>query len=397
MKKNANYWLYACTMVFLLPACKGKPGNADDVSQLPASPVAAAKVSGAISCAYGLSPTDSVTFMKGGGVDFKETIENKDVPAAQAPAGMKWIPGGEFSMGGVNPVGMNDGGREEMRDARPVHRVYVDGFYMDESEVTNAQFAAFVKATGYVTVAEKKPTKEEYPDAPDEMLFAGSAVFTPPARKVSLNDMFQWWQYKEGADWKHPLGKGSDLKGRENYPVVHISYEDALAYAKWAGKRLPTEAEWEFAARGGKTGNLYAWGNELKPNGKWPANIFEGSFPDKDEAADGFQGIAPVKQYAPNGYGLYDIGGNVWEWCYDWYRPDYYESLQNGVTKNPQGPADSYDPQEPGLQKRVQRGGSFLCTDQYCTRYMVGTRGKGELKSSSNHIGFRCVKDYVKK
>jgi formylglycine-generating enzyme required for sulfatase activity len=358
--------------------------------------VAIAKTAGAISCTQGLTSNDSAIFMNGGGSDFKETVANTLVPTGQSPEGMVWIPGGEFSMGAVNPVGMQSGGFEQMKDARPVHQVYVDGFYMDATEVTNAQFAAFVKATGYVTVAEIKPSREEFPDAPEDKLVAGSVVFSPPAGKVGLTDYLQWWSYKNGADWKHPLGPGSDLKGKENYPVVHVSYEDAEAYARWARKRLPTEAEWEFAARGGKAGNLYAWGNELKPGGKWPANIFEGSFPDNDIADDGYQGIAPVKQYAPNGYGLYDVGGNVWEWCSDWYRPDYYEQISGSVAKNPKGPDDSYDPQEPGLQKRVQRGGSFLCTDQYCTRYMVGTRGKGEVRSATNHIGFRCVKDYVK-
>jgi formylglycine-generating enzyme required for sulfatase activity len=297
------------------------------------------KVAGAISCAYGLSPNDSIVFMNGGGADFKETRANTTRPTETTPAGMAWIPGGEFSMGGVNPVGIKDGGFETMNDARPVHRVYVDGFYMDASEVTNAEFAAFVKATKYITVAEKKPTKEEFPGAPEDKLIAGSVVFSPPVGKVSLTDYLQWWSYKDGADWQHPLGKNSNLKGKENYPVVHISYEDAEAYAKWAGKRLPTEAEWEFAARGGKTGNLYAWGNELKPEGKWAANIFEGSFPDKDAADDGFAGIAPVKQFAPNGYGLYDVGGNVWEWCSDWYTPDYYQQLATtGGSKKSAGP-----------------------------------------------------------
>jgi sulfatase modifying factor 1 len=359
--------------------------------------VALAKTAGAISCTQGLTANDSAVYMNGGGGEFKETAPNKFVPADQLPEGMVWIPGGEFSMGGVNPVGMDGGGMEEMKDARPVHRVYVDGFYMDANEVTNAEFAAFVKATGYITVAEQKPTKEEFPDAPEDQLVAGSVVFSPPATKVPLNNYLAWWAWKNGTDWKHPLGPGSNLKGKENYPVVQVCYEDAEAYAKWAGKRIPTEAEWEFAARGGKTGNLYAWGNELKPGGKWAANIFEGSFPDNDAASDGYAGIAPVKQFAPNGYGLYDVGGNVWEWCSDWYRPDYYQQFNNTVAKNPQGPADSYDPMEPGMKKRVQRGGSFLCTDQYCTRYMVGTRGKGEVRSATNHIGFRCVKDYAKK
>jgi formylglycine-generating enzyme len=386
---------YITLISFLFAACNNTSVNQQNDDTATGNELTAARTH-AVSCAQGLTPNDSLIFMQGGGIDFKETIPNTYKPAETAPENMVWISGGEFSMGGVNPAGMQDGGFEKMDDARPVHQVSVDGFFMDASEVTNAAFAAFVKATGYITVAEKKPTREEFPDAPEESLVAGSVIFAPPTGKVSLNNYLQWWAYEKGADWQHPLGAKSNLKGKENYPVVHICYEDAEAYAKWAGKRLPTEAEWEFAARGGKAGNLYAWGNELKPGGKWPANIFEGSFPDKDIADDGYAGIAPVKQYAPNDYGLYDIGGNVWEWCSDWYRPDYYEQLKGTVTKNPKGPADSYDPQEPGQQKRVQRGGSFLCTDQYCTRYMVGTRGKGEYRSATNHIGFRCVKDVAK-
>jgi formylglycine-generating enzyme required for sulfatase activity len=356
------------------------------------------KVSNAISCTInGLTVADSTLYANGGGNDFKETVVNKNNYPGTPPEGMVWIPGGEFSMGGVNPVGMSDGGHEQMNDARPVHRVYVDGFYMDATEVTNAEFEKFVKATGYITVAEKKPTHEEFPDAPLESLVAGSVVFTPPAQKVALNNYLQWWSYVPGADWRHPLGPGSNIVGKENYPVVQVAWEDAEAYAKWAGKRLPTEAEWEFAARGGKAGNLYAWGNQLKPDGKYMANIFEGSFPNDDNGADGFKGIAPVKQFTPNAYGLYDIAGNVWEWCYDWYRPDYYETLAaQGVVKNPKGPEDSYDPAEPGSKKKIQRGGSFLCTDEYCTRYMVGTRGKGEWRSATNHAGFRCVMDVKK-
>ena len=356
------------------------------------------KVSNAISCTInGLTVEDSTLYANGGGNEFKETVVNKNNYPGTPPDGMVWIPGGEFSMGGVNPVGMYEGGHEQMNDARPVHRVYVDGFYMDATEVTNAEFEKFVKATGYVTVAEKKPTHEEFPDAPLESLVAGSVVFTPPAEKVSLNNYLQWWSYIPGADWKHPLGPGSNINGKENYPVVQVAWEDAEAYAKWAGKRLPTEAEWEFAARGGKAGNLYAWGNQLKPDGKYMANIFEGSFPSDDNGADGFKGVAAVKQFAPNAYGLYDIAGNVWEWCNDWYRSDYYETLAaKGVAKNPNGPKDPYDPAEPNAKKKIQRGGSFLCTDEYCTRYMVGTRGKGEWRSATNHAGFRCVMDVRK-
>lgn len=392
---NKHYSYTAIFFLIIIFGCKQPTETA--TGDTPVTIVEQEKITNAISCSIGLTANDSAVFMNGGGIDFKETIANKFKPEDPSPKGMVWVTGGEFSMGGVNPVGMQGGGFETMKDARPVHQVYVDGFYMDANEVTNAEFAAFVKATNYITVAERKPTKEEFPTLPEENLVAGSVVFSPPSGKVSLNDYLQWWAYKKGADWKHPLGEGSNLKGKENYPVVHVCYEDAATYAAWAGKRLPTEAEWEFAARGGKPGNLYAWGNELKPNGKLQANIFEGSFPDHDAGDDGYKGIAPVKMFPANAYGLYDISGNVWEWCSDFYRPDYYEQLKAaGVARNPKGPADSYDPQEPGAQKRVQRGGSFLCTDQYCTRYMVGTRGKGEVRSGTNHIGFRCVKDFKK-
>jgi len=281
------------------------------------------------------------------------------------------------------------------KDASPVHRVYVDGFWMDATEVTNEQFARFVQATGYITIAEKKPTKEEFPTAPPESLVAGSIVFTATSQPVKLDNYLQWWTYQRGADWRHPTGPGSDIMGKEKYPVVQVAYEDAAAYAKWAGKRLPTEAEWEFAARGGKTGQLYTWGNELKPDGKFQANIYQGEFPVKngDTGEDGFKGIAPTAQFPANPYGLYDMSGNVWEWCSDWYRADTYarQKLDAAVTRNPQGPSLPLDPAEPCVKKRVHRGGSFLCTSQYCTRYMTGTRGKGEVNTASNHLGFRCV------
>jgi formylglycine-generating enzyme required for sulfatase activity len=281
-----------------------------------------------------------------------------------------------------------------MPDARPIHRVYLDGFWIDRTAVTNAQFEAFVKATGYVTVAERTPTAADFPGAPPEKLVAGAVVFTPTAKPVPLDNHLQWWNYVKGASWRHPLGPGSSIEGKGSYPVVQVAYEDAEAYARWAGKRLPTEAEYEFAERGGLSGKPYAWGSQFRPGGKWMANTFQGKFPVKDTGEDGFRGIAPVASFPPNGYGLYDMAGNVWEWCSDWYRPDYYATLaaEGGVARNPQGPPGSYDPAEPDQPKRVHRGGSFLCTEQYCTRYLVGTRGKGEVSTATNHLGFRCVK-----
>ena len=279
-------------------------------------------------------------------------------------------------------------------DARPIHRVAVDGFWMDATEVTNAQFAAFVKATGYVTVAERRPDPRDFPGAPASALLPGSAVFTAPDHPVDLGNALQWWRYVPGAGWRHPEGPSSDLRGRDRYPVVHVAFADAEAYAAWAGARLPTEAEWEFAARGGLTGNLFPWGNELTPLGAHHANIHQGTFPQHDDGKDGFAGVAPVAQFAANPYGLYDVAGNVWEWVSDWYRPDYYTTLAatGQVAVNPRGPDDSFDPGEPGARKRVQRGGSFLCSDQYCSRYLVGSRGKGEVSTGSNHVGFRTVR-----
>src|SRR5271154_1173160 len=325
--------------------------------------------------------------------NFQPTVENKQPPSEKAPAGMVWIPGGEFSMGAQTADTMNDVGMKATLDSRPVHRVYVDGFWMDKTDVTNAEFARFAKATGYITVAERKPRAEDFPGAPPENLVAGSVVFAPPDHPVPLDDHFQWWSYVHGANWRHPEGPNSDIKGKDNYPVVQIAYPDALAYARWAHKRLPTEAEWEFAARGGLAGKIYDWGDEFKPNGKWMANTHQGHFPDKDTGVDGYVGIAPVAQFPANGYGLYDMAGNVWQWTSDWYRPDYYAQLAASEVeaRNPKGPDSPFDPGEPTEKKRVHRGGSFLCTDQYCSRYMVGTRGKGEISTGTNHLGFRCV------
>lgn len=329
-------------------------------------------------------------------------------PANDPLAGMVYVPGGEFVMGAPptdkacelcdrvkdgQPMcrGLKDG----FKDSLPAHPVAVNGVWVDATEVTNDQFAEFVAATGYKTVAERTPTLDQIPGARPEDLVAGAVVFTKPSGPVSLTNPFQWWRYEPGAYWKRPEGKGSGIDGKGNYPVVHVAYEDAHKYAKWAGKRLPTEAEWEFAARGGLDKKPYPWGDKLKPDAAWMCNAFQGRFPDGDAGEDGFVGVAPVKSYPPNGYGLYDVSGNVWEWVSDWYRPDYYQRLaaDGGVAKNPKGPVDSFDPDEPGFPKRGHRGGSFLCSEQYCARYLVGTRDKGAVDTGSCHLGFRCVKD----
>ena len=309
----------------------------------------------------------------------------KATSSVVAPPGMVWVPGGEF----------DQGSDEEMfQDARPIHHVGVDGFWMDATEVTNSDFKRFADETKYVTVAERVPRAEDYPGALPDMLVPGSVVFSPPRKAVPLNDHFQWWNYVKGASWRHPEGPGTSIAKRMDHPVVHIAYEDAQAYAKWAGKRIPTEAEWEFAARGGLAGKKYPWGDEFRPGGKYMANTFQGHFPEKNTAEDGYVATNPVKAFPANAYGLYGMAGNVWEWVSDWYRPDYYGRLasQGGTARNPPGPSDSFDPSEPGVQKRVQKGGSFLCTDQYCSRYMPGGRGKGAPDTGTSHLGFRLVK-----
>ncbi|RAV28810.1 formylglycine-generating enzyme family protein [Sinomicrobium soli] len=304
--------------------------------------------------------------------------------------GMVWIPGGTFAMGATD----NEGRQDEY----PAHQVKVDGFWMDKTEVTNAQFRAFVDATGYVTTAEKAPKWEDLkpqlppgtPKPHDSVFVAASLVFTPPAHPVPLNNASQWWSWVKGASWKHPEGEGSTIEGKDNYPVVHISWDDARAYARWAGKRLPTEAEWEFASRGGLKDNKYPWGNEDIEAGSPKANTWQGTFPNDNTDWDDFHLAAPVATYDPNGYGLYDMAGNVWEWCSDWYRDDYYQSL-SGTVDNPQGPDDSHDPMEPTVAKKVIRGGSFLCNASYCKGYRVTSRMKSSPDTGLQHTGFRCV------
>lgn len=293
--------------------------------------------------------------------------------------GAVWIPGGTFQMGCA------DCG---MPDALPVHSVTIDGFWMDATPVTNAKFARFVEATGYVTGAEQKPDARDLPGVAAEDLVPGSAVFTPPKNAVALDDIRNWWTYVPGASWRHPEGPSTDIHLRMDHPVVHVAYEDAEAYARWAGGRLPTEAEFEFAARGGLDGKRYAWGDEVTPGGRYAANNFQGHFPDGDTGNDGYKGTSPVRAFPANKYGLCDMSGNVWQWTSDWYRPDTYSA---SAVRNPAGPDSSFDPQEPGTRKKVQRGGSFLCSEQYCRRYLVGSRGKGEIRSAASNLSFRIV------
>jgi formylglycine-generating enzyme required for sulfatase activity len=312
----------------------------------------------------------------------KNVVQKSTIPEH---TGMVWIPPGTFWMGCDEP---------SFKDARPWHQVHVNGFWFDKTLVTNEQFAQFVRATGYKTIAEQKPKAEDFPGAPPENLVPGALVFTPPPHPVSLDSHYQWWRYVPGACWKHPEGPQSNLKDRWHHPVVQIAWDDASAYTKWLRKRLPTEAEFEYAARGGLDRKKFSWGDDFRPGGKWQANIWQGQFPFHNSQDDGFVRTAPVKSFPPNRYGLYDITGNVWEWCSDWYRADYYTNFHSGkIAGNPKGPLDSSDPNEPGVLKRVQRGGSFLCTDQYCARYLVGARGKGEPSSGCSNVGFRCAED----
>lgn len=305
--------------------------------------------------------------------------------------GMVQIPAGEFLMGASDDQGRSD--------EYPQHKVKIKSFWMDATEVTNAQFEKFVKATGYVTTAEIKPNWEEIkkqlpPDAPkpdESLLVAASLVFAPTTTAVNLDDTSQWWRWVKGANWKHPHGPESSIKGQDNYPVVHISWDDAQAYAKWSGKRLPTEAEWEYAARGGLIDKKYFWGNENPEKGKPKANIWQGKFPYLNTLIDNYKGISPVKMFLPNKFGLYDMAGNLWEWCSDWYSPEYYGELGKTLSLNPKGPVKSYDPMEPTIPKRVVRGGSFLCNSSYCQGYRVTARMKSSPDTGLEHTGFRCV------
>ncbi len=331
-------------------------------------------------------------------VDSIHSRESYLIPVtADSSSNMVLIPAGDFLMGAENP---------KMSLARefPRHRVRVSPFYMDVHEVTNAQYAAFIEATSYQTMAERpinwNVLKEQLPpDTPkpsSDFLQPGSMVFTPNKEVFNLIDFSQWWRWIQGASWKHPFGPGSSIKGKEDEPVVHICYEDATAYAEWCGKRLPTEAEWEWAARGGLKDKTYPWGNEPLDEGSQKCNYWTGLFPAKNTAVDGYEGIAPVMTYMANGYGLYDMAGNVWGICADWYNENYYQScLEEFIVKNPSGPDTWYYPREPKDPKKVVRGGSFLCNDSYCSSYRVSARMPYSRDTGMSHTGFRCVRDIV--
>ena len=303
-------------------------------------------------------------------------------------SGMRLVRGGTFAMGSDH----------HYSEEAPVRRVRVDSFWIDEEPVTNRAFAAFVNQTGHKTAAEVAPDPADYPGIPPNLMFPGSLVFVPPPVSVALDDPSLWWQFRLGADWRHPVGPGSTIDGLEDHPVVHVSHADAAAFAAWAGKALPTEAEWEFAARGGLDGKTFAWGDELAPDGTRMANYWQGIFPYADEQTDGWQRTSPVGSFPPNGYGLVDMIGNVWEWTDDWFALPAIVEKRAGeccIPSNPRGAtlSDSYDPDTPqhAMGRKVLKGGSHLCAPNYCQRYRPASRQAQAIDTSTSHIGFRCI------
>ncbi len=310
-----------------------------------------------------------------------------DTEAVGVAASMVFIAGGTFHMGSD----------AHYPEEAPVHRVTVDSFWMDRTPVTNRQFKQFVRATGHVTFAESEPDPSHYPNALPDMLFAGSLTFTQPSRPVDRRNLREWWTLLKGANWRHPYGPRSNINALDNHPVVHVTFADALAFAQWAGKELPTEAEWEFAARGGLDCAEYAWGDELTPGGKHLANTWQGEFPQQNLAADGFDRTSPVTAFPPNGYGLHDMIGNVWEWTTDWYSPKHAADASKAccIPINPRGgrESESYDPALPDIRipRKVIKGGSHLCAPNYCRRYRPAARHAEPVDTSTSHLGFRCI------
>jgi sulfatase modifying factor 1 len=298
---------------------------------------------------------------------------------------MVWIPGGEFLMGSDR----------HYPEEAPAHRVAVDGFWVDRYPVTNAAFRRFVDATGHVTVAERPPDPATYPDAEPERMVAASAVFHKPRQPVALTDPYQWWIYVPGASWRHPRGPQSSLRGLDDHPVVHVAWEDVDAYARWAGKDIPTEAEWEYAARGGLDGAEFAWGDELTPGGRHRANVWQGEFPTENLCLDGYEYASPIRSFPPNGYSLFDMIGNVWEWTVDWYQEQHPVTHACCTVANPVGGNRdaSHDPRQPGtpIPRKVMKGGSHLCAPNYCRRYRPAARMPQAVDTSTSHLGFRCI------
>jgi formylglycine-generating enzyme required for sulfatase activity len=308
-------------------------------------------------------------------------------PRQSPPPNMVWIPSGTFRMGSD----------KHYQEEAPSHRVSVDGFWIDPTPVTNRQFRKFANETGYVTVAERPPDPKDYPGALPHMLKAGSMVFMPPKHPVDLRDWSQWWKFKFGANWRRPYGPRSSISGLDDHPVVHVAYCDAEAYAKWAGKELPTEVEWEFAARGGLDGTEFAWGDEFTPGGKHMANTWQGNFPHQNLCSDGFERTSPVTAFPPNGYGVYDMIGNVWEWTRDWWSQKHQADAPKAccIPENPRGGREesSYDPCQPAIKipRKVIKGGSHLCAPNYCRRYRPAARHAQPVDTSTSHVGFRCI------
>ncbi len=313
---------------------------------------------------------------------------NDDARDDRQTGNMVWIQGGTFRMGSDH----------HYPEEAPAHRVSVDNFWIDRTPVTNRQFKAFVKATGYITNAQIVPDPANYPDALPEMIFAGSLVFSPLPRVNDLRDWSQWWTLMKGADWRHPYGPKSNINVLDSHPVVHVSYGDALAYATWAGKELPTEAEWEFAARGGLDGEEFAWGSSLTPDGQHMANTWQGNFPNQNAREDGYERTSPVMAYPSNGYGVFDMIGNVWEWTSDWWTTKHEADAPKAccIPENPRGGREdsSYDPHLPDIKipRKVLKGGSHLCAPNYCRRYRPAARHAEPIDTSTSHVGFRCVK-----
>lgn len=316
--------------------------------------------------------------------------ESLPIESASLRAGMVWVPGGEFTMGSD----------KHYPEERPAHEASVDGFFMDRAPVTNAEFRRFVEATGYVTLAEIAPDPADYPGALPGALKAGSLVFSPPAKPVDLRNLREWWSFKPRATWRRPQGPGSSISRLDDHPVVHVAYADALAYAKWAGKDLPTETEWEFAARSGLKDAEFAWGDELTPGGRYMANTWQGIFPRENLKSDGFEGTSPVTAFPPNAYGLFDLIGNVWEWTSDFWSGRHEVAKACCIPANPRGGSleASYDPQQPHVKipRKVLKGGSHLCAPNYCRRYRPAARHAQPIDTSTSHVGFRCVQRLAK-